>query len=91
MKKRKLIQRKGVEDATGYARSWITETINPKADRYDPTFPKPFKIAGTQTNIWVEDEVYAWVEAQIEKGRAETNHDIPEITHRHDNGQIAPA
>ena len=76
MEKRKLTQRKGVEEITGYARSWITDTINPKSKRYDPSFPKPFKIAGTQTNIWVEDEVYEWNEAQIEKGR---------------NGQIAHA
>ncbi len=71
MSKRKLIQRKGVEEITGYSRSWITETINPKADRYDATFPLPFKIKNTMTNIWVADEVYAWVDLQIAKGRAE--------------------
>jgi len=75
MSKRKLTQRKGVEKITGYGRSWITETINPESDRYDPTFPTPFKIKGTMTNIWVADEVYAWVDAQIEIGRAKTSHE----------------
>jgi prophage regulatory protein len=85
MTKRKLTQRAGVEEITGYGRSWITETINPESDRYDPTFPKPFKIANTQTNIWVVDEVYAWVDAQIEKGRV--NQTESESTERQNTAQ----
>lgn len=69
MSKPKLARRPSVEKIIDHKRTWIADTLNPESNRYDPTFPKPFKMQGSQTNVWVIDEIYAWVEVQIEKGR----------------------
>lgn len=68
---KKLIRRKDVTEITGYKRSSIHDRLNPNSVRYDPTFPKPIKLNGTQTNAWIEEEVYAWVDAQIKISRSE--------------------
>ncbi len=84
MQNRRIGQRRDVEDVTGLRRTAISNKSNPNSDRYDDTFPKSFKMEGSQTNYWVLDEVYAWVDEQIEKGRADTNP-------VHTSGQIAHA
>jgi prophage regulatory protein len=68
----KLIRRAGVTEITSYKRSAIHDRLNPQSDRYDPTFPTPIKLGGTRTNAWVEEEVYAWVNAQVTKNRGDT-------------------
>ena len=70
MPKPKITRRPGLSEIIGLGRTWITDTLNPESPRYDSTFPKPFKFQGSQTNFWVVDEAYAWVEAQIAKGRS---------------------
>ena len=65
----KLARRPKVEAIIDRKRTWIADTLNPESPKFDPTFPKPFKMQGSQTNVWVLDEVYQWVESQIEKAR----------------------
>ena len=65
----KLARRPKVEEIIDRKRTWINETLNPESNRYDPTFPKPFKIEGSQTNVWVLEEVEAWVDSKIAKSR----------------------
>ena len=79
-----LARRPKVEKIIDHKRTWIADTLNPESNRYDPSFPKPFKMGNSQTNVWVLDEIHQWVEAQIEKGRADTKP-------VHANGQIARA
>ena len=67
----KLARRPKVEEIIDHKRTWINETLNPESTIYDPTFPKPFKFEGSQTNIWVVEELYAWVDAKIQKARGE--------------------
>lgn len=72
MTKPMLTRRAGVQEITGFGRTWIDETLKPESPRYDPTFPKPFKFEGSQTNIWVVEELYAWAAAKIQKARGES-------------------
>ena len=67
----KLARRPTIEKIIDRKRTWIAETLNPKSNNYDPTFPKPFKLGNSTTNVWVLEEVYEWVDAQIEKARGE--------------------
>jgi len=65
----KLARRPTVEKIIDRKRTWIADTLNPESPKYDPTFPQPFRINGSQTNTWILEEVYAWVDTQIEKAR----------------------
>ena len=69
--KKRLIRLPGVKKITGYGTTSIYDRLNPESPRYDPTFPRPFKIDGSATNVWVEDEVYAWVDSKIKAARQE--------------------
>jgi prophage regulatory protein len=66
-----ILRRKQVEARTGLSRSTIYSKFrrNPKRPReYDPTFPRPVSI-GTRAVGWIEAEVDAWLNAQIQKSR----------------------
>jgi len=69
MNKPQLARRPTIEKIIDRKRTWIADTLDPKSPKYDPSFPKPFKMQGSATNVWVLDEVYQWVESQIEKAR----------------------
>lgn len=66
-----IIRRNEVETRTGLSRSTIYAKMrpNPKCpNAYDPTFPKPVSI-GAKAVGWVEEELEAWLIAQIQKSR----------------------
>ena len=65
----KLARRPKVETIIDRKRTWIADTLNPESSKFDPTFPKPFKMEGSQTNVWVLEEVEAWVDSKIAKSR----------------------
>ena len=66
-----ILRRKQVEARTGLSRSTIYAKMrrNPKrpAD-YDPTFPRPVSV-GAKAVGWIEGEIDAWLNAQVEKSR----------------------
>lgn len=66
-----ILRRLKVEERTGLSRSTIYAKMRPNLKRpgdYDPTFPKPVSI-GAKAVGWVEEEVEAWLIAQIQKSR----------------------
>lgn len=66
-----ILRRKQVEARTGLSRSTIYAKLrqNPKRPGdYDPTFPVPVSI-GAKAVGWIEEEVEAWLTAQIKKSR----------------------
>lgn len=68
----RILRRRQLEDRTGLSRSTIYSRLNPKSPNYDPTFPKPIELGHGMQNPpvgWVESEVDAWLNAQIEKSR----------------------
>jgi prophage regulatory protein len=68
----RMLRRSQVERRTGLSRTTIYAKLkkNPKRPRdYDPSFPKPVSI-GAKAVGWVESEIEAWLDAQIEKSRS---------------------
>jgi prophage regulatory protein len=66
-----ILRRKQVEARTGLSRSTIYAKLRPNLKRprdYDPSFPKPVSV-GAKAVGWVEEEVEAWLIAQIQKSR----------------------
>ena len=57
-----------LELATGLKSTAIYEKNNPDSPYYDESFPKPVKL-GVRAVGYVEAEVEAWLQAQIEKSR----------------------
>jgi prophage regulatory protein len=67
----RIIRRKKVEARTGLSCSSIyaKQKFNPKrSGDYDPTFPTPISI-GAKAVGWIESEIDAWLNAQVEKSR----------------------
>ena len=67
----RILRRKQVEARTGLSRSTIYAKLRRNSKRrsdYDPTFPKPVSV-GAKAVGWLEHEISAWLEAQIEKSR----------------------
>lgn len=54
---------------TGLSKSNIYERLNPKSPRYDPTFPKQFKL-GISAVGWLESEIEAWLVSRAKSGEA---------------------
>lgn len=52
---------------TGKKRSTIYDALNPKSPRYDPSFPKPFKL-GSRAIGFYEAEINKWIESRREIG-----------------------
>lgn len=70
-KSRRIIRRKRVQDKTGISCSGIYARLKPNPKRpkdYDPSFPKPISL-GAKSVGWVEDEVDAWIDKQINLSR----------------------
>lgn len=67
-----ILRRKHLESKIGLAKSAIYDRLDENSPRYDPTFPKPIKLGeGKNPPIgFIEAEVNAWLNAQIEKSRA---------------------
>lgn len=49
-----------VIDRTGKSHSSLYELMNERSPRFDPGFPKPFKLGGRRT-YFLEAEVVAWI------------------------------
>lgn len=66
-----ILRIKQVQARIGLSRSSIYARLDPKSDKYDPTFPKPIPLGNsTRPPVgWVEEEVDNWLIAQIEKSR----------------------
>jgi prophage regulatory protein len=66
-----ILRRRDLEMRLRLSRSTLYEKINPKSPRFDPTFPKPFRlgIGGGGAVGWLEIEIEAWIYAQIESSR----------------------
>lgn len=74
-----ILRRKQVEARTGLSRSSIYAKMRPSQKRpgdYDPTFPKPVAV-GARAVGWIEHEIDAWLNAQIEKSRVHANEAKP--------------
>lgn len=52
---------------TGLSKSNIYERLNPKSPRYDPTFPRQFKL-GISAVGWIESEIEAWLVSRAKSG-----------------------
>lgn len=66
-----ILRRKQVEARTGLSRSTIYGKIRKSESRpaeFDPTFPKPVQI-GARAVGWIEAEVDAWLDAQVQRTR----------------------
>lgn len=53
-------------------RSSVYEKISPSSPRYDPTFPKPFKLgatASTKAVGFLESAIDSWLMARVEAGK----------------------
>lgn len=67
-----ILRLKQVTAKTGLPRSTVYDRLNPKSPRYDSTFPKQIAL-GQDTVGWVEAEIDAWIESQIDSARVEKN------------------
>ncbi len=65
----RVIRIREVTWLTGLSRSTIYDRINPTSCRFDPKFPRPFKLGGYQTTAvgWSESEIYGWLKNQMER------------------------
>lgn len=52
----------------GISRSTVYEKLNPKSRRYDPTFPKGFKLSSSAVG-WKASDIVSWIDQ-----RAMTQH-----------------
>lgn len=56
----RILRLPAVIHKTGIARATIYDWLNPKSQRYDPTFPKKRKL-GKQSVGWLESEIDEWL------------------------------
>jgi prophage regulatory protein len=57
-----ILRLKQLEEQVGLKRSSIYEKMNPKSDRYDPTFPVMVSL-GERSVGWYAHEVDEWLES----------------------------
>ena len=66
-------------EESGLKRSAIYDRLNPKSPRYDPEFPKPFKLGQSGHAVgFSKAEVRAWVRAQMAARAVPTRYTEPE-------------
>jgi prophage regulatory protein len=69
-----ILRRRDLEMRLRLSRSTLYEKINPTSPRYDPTFPKPFRLGKAGAAVgWLESEVESWIFAQLESSRKTVN------------------
>ena len=61
----RLLRLKEVQDRVGLCGSHIYNLIR------ENRFPAPIKLLGSRRSAWVESEIDAWINKQIEAGRDE--------------------
>jgi len=59
LKKRSLLAKVPVSNALLYG--WMDKS----SPYYDPTFPKPIRLAGGRSVFWIEEEIDQWLEISI--------------------------
>lgn len=57
------------ERIMGLGRTAAAERRNPSSKYYDPDFPQPIRLAGSNSVRYVESEVYAYVQKKIQGAR----------------------
>ncbi|MGF6766024.1 prophage regulatory protein [Paraburkholderia sp. GAS33] len=65
----KILRLKALKLKTGISGSSVYNKTNPRSKYYDPTFPKPVRLGASSVG-WLESEVDAWLEAQIQSRSA---------------------
>jgi len=68
-----VLRMKQVLARTGLSRSAIYDKLDSKSSRYDPTFPKQFKL-GPGAVGWLEADIEIWIESRISASRANMPH-----------------
>ena len=66
-----IVRRRQLEALLGLSRSTIYDRINPCSPRYEAAFPKPIHLGGGSAVGWLEHEVEAWLQSQIDASRME--------------------
>ncbi|WP_323016224.1 helix-turn-helix transcriptional regulator [Castellaniella sp.] len=56
----RIMRLRELKDRTGMSRSTLYSLMNPKSDRYDPTFPRRVQL-GARMVGWLEQEVVIWI------------------------------
>ena len=64
-----ILRLKQLEQRVGLKKSSIYEKMNPKSDRYDPTFPIMVSL-GERSVGWYQHEVEAWLESLQRKNNS---------------------
>ena len=64
-----ILRLKKLEERIGLKKSSIYEKMNPKSDRYDPTFPIMVSL-GERSVGWYQHEVEAWLESLQRKNNS---------------------
>lgn len=63
--KNRILRCKDVIAILGIGKSTLYDWINHNSKRYDPTFPKSFKI-GSASVGWDENEINTWIDKRKE-------------------------
>lgn len=64
-----ILRRRDLEARLKLSRSTIYDKINPNSQRYDSSFPKPFRLGNGSAVGWVESEVDEWLRQLIDASR----------------------
>lgn len=60
---RELMAKKGISKSRAY------DISNERSRRFDPSFPKPVRLGSARATGWLEHEVDAWLQRQIDAHR----------------------
>lgn len=64
-----LLPTRAAERIIGIGRTAAAERRNPRSKYYDPDFPQPIQLAGSNSVRYVESEVYAYIHKKIQNAR----------------------
>lgn len=70
---KRLVTLKDVLEQASMSRSKFYEHINPEHPNFDPEAPKPLKVGGRSVRF-VDDEVSAWIDVLIQRGREQAGY-----------------
>jgi prophage regulatory protein len=66
----RILRLPDLRQRTGLGTTAIYERLNERSRYFDPTFPKPISLGGTErarATGWIEAEVEQWLRMQIER------------------------
>ncbi len=68
----RVVRLKAMLARIGLGKSAAYERMNPKSDRYDPTFPVPIKLSGGSRGCgavgWIESDINRWIDSRVAAG-----------------------